>query len=94
LGEKVIPGLLDHYLATAAWNGAMLPEPADPDKPNNFWEPLPGDHGAHGPFDSKARSFSIQLWATKNRVSLLGGAVLAGVGAAAALIGASRRLRS
>ena len=24
LGEKVIPGLLDRYLATAAWEGAML----------------------------------------------------------------------
>ena len=26
LGEKVFPGLLDRYLATAAWEGSMLPE--------------------------------------------------------------------
>ena len=89
LGEKVIPGFLDHYLATAAWDGSMLPEPADPDKPNNFWEPVPGDHGAHGPFDDKARSFSIQLWATKHRRSLVGGlAVMAGAGIAACLVSA------
>jgi short-subunit dehydrogenase len=86
LGEKVIPGLLDHYLSDAAWNGAMLPEPANPDKPNNFWEPVPGDHGAHGPFDKLAKSFSVQLWASKNRMSLAGGLLMAGVGVAAFLM--------
>ncbi len=85
LGEKVIPGMLDHYLAKAAWDGAMLPEPADPDKPDNFWEPLPGDHGSHGAFDNVARSFSIQLWATKHRKSLLGGLLL-GVAALAGFL--------
>jgi short-subunit dehydrogenase len=89
LGEKVIPGMLDHYLSKAAWNGAMLPEPADPDKPDNFWEPLPGDHGAHGPFDEKARRFSIQFWASKNRTTLVCGAVIAGL--CAAVLGAGDR---
>jgi short-subunit dehydrogenase len=83
LGEKVIPGLLDRYLANAAWNGAMLDKPADPNKPNNFWEPVPGDHGAHGQFDSMSRGFSIQLWATKHRMALLAGlCAAAGVGIA------------
>ncbi len=67
LGEKVIPGLLDHYLAHAAWDGSMLPEPADPNQPDNFWQPLPGDHGAHGEFDELSHDFSPQLWATKHR---------------------------
>jgi short-subunit dehydrogenase len=82
LGEKVIPGLLDHYLSTAAWEGSMLPERADHTKPNNFWEPVAGDHGARGPFSSKARSFSIQLWASKNRAVIAGGLAIAGVGIA------------
>jgi putative copper export protein len=86
LGEKVIPGLLDHYLAKAAWEGSMLPKPADPNKPNNFWEPVPGDHGSHGPFDDKARRFSYQLWATEHRDSLLGAFVIAGIGLSALLI--------
>src|SRR5207249_2183591 len=47
VGEKFIPGTLDRYLAHAAWEGAQLPDPADPDKPDNFWQPLPGDWGAH-----------------------------------------------
>ena len=78
LGEKVVPGLLDRYLATAAWEGSMLPQPADPDRPDNFWKPVPGDHGAHGQFDSLARAFSLQLWATKHRAALLSGLLVAG----------------
>jgi short-subunit dehydrogenase len=76
VGEKIIPGILDHYLAHAAWEGSMLPEPADPGKPDNFWQPLAGDHGSHGPFDQKAHSFSLQLWATENRSKLLGSSLL------------------
>ncbi len=82
LGEKVIPGLLDHYLANAAWAGAMLPEPADPNQPDNFWEPVHRDLGSHGQFDKLARSVSPELWAVKHRNGLLGGLFLAGAGLA------------
>jgi short-subunit dehydrogenase len=81
LGEKIVPGLLDHYLADAAWQGALLDEPADPNQPDNFWKPLPGDHGSHGPFDRMARRVSPQLWATKHRGILLGIAAAVGLGA-------------
>jgi hypothetical protein len=85
LGEKLIPGLLDRYLARAAWDGSMLPEPADPNQPDNFWRPVPGDHGAHGQFDGLAKRFSLELWASKNRIGLLGLALLGGAGLAALL---------
>jgi short-subunit dehydrogenase len=85
LGEKLIPGLLDRYLARAAWDGSMLPEPVDPNQPDNFWRPVPGDHGAHGQFDRLAKRFSLELWASKNRVRLLGLALLGGAGLAAML---------
>ncbi|HEX3998712.1 MAG TPA: SDR family oxidoreductase [Pirellulales bacterium] len=87
LGEKVIPGMLDHYLAKAAWDGAMLPEPADPNQPDNFWQPIPRDLGAHGQFDNVSRDFSIELWASKHRAGLLGGMLLAGAGLATYLFG-------
>jgi short-subunit dehydrogenase len=83
LGEKFVPGLLDRYLARTAWDGSMLPEPVDPSQPDNFWRPVPGDHGAHGQFDGAAKSFSVELWATKNRVRLLGAALLGAAGVAA-----------
>jgi short-subunit dehydrogenase len=83
VGEKFIPGLLDKYLAHAAWEGAELPEPADPDHKDNFWQPLPGDHGSHGPFDAKAHRNSVQLWASKHREELLATLAAVGIGAAA-----------
>jgi short-subunit dehydrogenase len=91
LGEKIIPGLLDHYLAKAAWDGAMLPEPVDPNQPDNFWKPVPRDLGAHGQFDNLARKFSPELWASKHRAGLLGGLLAAGVGLAGLLIAKSSR---
>jgi short-subunit dehydrogenase len=84
VGEKLIPGFLDKYLAHAAWEGAMLPEPADPNHHDNFWEPVPGDQGAHGPFDDQAHTVCPQLWLTQHRNALLaaGTAALAGAGLA------------
>lgn len=93
LGEKVFPGLLDRYLATAAWEGSMLPESTDSQQPNNFWEPVPHDLGSHGPFDRMARDYSWQLWASENRATLLGGLLLAGIGLSALMISSHRNPR-
>jgi short-subunit dehydrogenase len=87
VGEKFIPDALDHYLAHAAWEGAQLPAPADPNHQDNFWEPLRGDHGSHGPFDEQARTHSSQLWMTKNRRWLT---ALAGLGIGAAAVALAR----
>lgn len=84
-GEKFIPGTLDRYLAHAAWEGAQLPDPVDPDHQDNFWHPLPGDHGAHGPFDAHAHHTSPMLWVTKNKPMLIALAAGASVAAAAYL---------
>ena len=54
---------------------------ADPDRPHNLWEPLPGDHGAHGDFDARATRTSLQFWINKHRRAL----ALAGLGLAGAL---------
>ena len=63
VGNKIAPGWLDHYLARNGFDTQMTDEPEDPDRPDNLWEPVPGDHGAHGRFDRLARSSSWQLWA-------------------------------
>ncbi len=91
LGEKVIPGLLDRRLARAAWEGVLLPEEKDANEPDNFWEPVPADLGAHGAFDQTAWSTSPVLWLSKHRL-LVGGAALAGLAAVAgAFFGNSSR---
>ena len=77
LGERVIPGLIDRYLAKHGYSGQQTDEPAVPDRPHNLWEPVPGDHGAHGAFDHRARERSWQLWVSMHRASLLLGALAA-----------------
>ena len=67
VGEKLVPGLADRYLAHTAYDGQMLDEPEDPDRPDNLWEPVPGDRGAHGSFDRRARTWSPELWISKNK---------------------------
>jgi NAD(P)-dependent dehydrogenase (short-subunit alcohol dehydrogenase family) len=84
LGEKIAPGLLDRYLARAGYDLQQQPEPADPRRPFNLWEPVRGDHGAHGSFGRRVRSRSLQLWADTHRGLLAAGTL--GV-AAAALVG-------
>jgi hypothetical protein len=80
IGNKIAPGLLDHYLARTGYESQQTDEPADPNRPNNLWEPVPGDHGAHGAFDDRASDHSLQLWANTHRGLL----ALAGLGLAGA----------
>jgi len=75
VGNKIAPRFLDHYLA---WNfdSQQTDRPIAGDRPDNLFEPAPGDHGAHGIFDSRSRAMSLQFWADSNR-HLLGLAALA-----------------
>lgn len=84
VGNKLVPGVGDWYLAQNGYESQQTSEPANPDRPNNLWEPLPGDHGAHGVFDDRATDWSAQLWATTHRGWLaLAGAGVAGLVCAA-----------
>jgi NAD(P)-dependent dehydrogenase (short-subunit alcohol dehydrogenase family) len=85
IGDKVAPAMLDRYLARTGYEGQQTDEPADPNRQNNLWEPVSGDHGAHGDFDDRAAERSLQLWANMHRGLL----ALAGVGIAAGAITAT-----
>jgi NAD(P)-dependent dehydrogenase (short-subunit alcohol dehydrogenase family) len=61
-GNRVIPGILDRMLATSAFAGQLTEEPVTPDRPDNLYEAIPGDHGAHGRFSERARRHSWQFW--------------------------------
>ncbi len=84
VGNKMAPHALDHYLARFGYESQQYDGEADPNRPNNLWEPVPGDHGAHGDFDDRAQPYSVQLWADLHRGWLaaagaaLGAAVFAG----------------
>jgi short-subunit dehydrogenase len=84
LGNKVSPGLLDKYLAKTGFKSQQTNQPVGPDRPSNLYEPVAGDHGAHGNFDSKASSTSVQFWADTHRglMALIGVGLGTLVGAA------------
>jgi NAD(P)-dependent dehydrogenase (short-subunit alcohol dehydrogenase family) len=63
-GNKFFPGFGDWYLAKTGYESQQTQEPADPNQPVNLWEPVAGDHGAHGDFDAQAKDRSLHLWAT------------------------------
>jgi short-subunit dehydrogenase len=67
IGNKIAPGILDHYLGHTGYKSQQSNEPEDPNRPNNLWQPLPGDHGAHGTFDARAHIRSYELWAARYR---------------------------
>ena len=72
VGNKVAPGLLDRFLGRNGYKSQQTDEPEDPNRPNNLFNPVPGDFGAHGTFDNQARKFSLQLWLDTHRELLTG----------------------
>jgi NAD(P)-dependent dehydrogenase (short-subunit alcohol dehydrogenase family) len=90
IGNSFFPGAGDWYLARTGYDGQQTDEPEDPNRPNNLWQPLAGDAGAHGVFDDRSANMSIELELNKRR-----GWIAAGVGALllAWLAGAQRKSR-
>ncbi|HWB12217.1 MAG TPA: SDR family oxidoreductase [Pirellulales bacterium] len=76
LSAKVAPSIGDWVLSREGYASQQTGEPEDPDRPHNLWQPVAGDHGAHGRFDARATSFSPQFWLDKHRglIALAAGA--------------------
>jgi NAD(P)-dependent dehydrogenase (short-subunit alcohol dehydrogenase family) len=80
LANKLAPGALDHYLGRTGFRSQQTAEPEDPNRPDNLWEPVPGDHGAHGAFDAVAHERSWELRASLARLWIGASLVVAGGG--------------
>ena len=81
VGQKLIGGLLDRYLARRGWDSQMDERPIDPlERPDNLDAPLPGDRGAHGDFDARARRTSVELWLRLHAGELAAATAAAAVG--------------
>jgi NAD(P)-dependent dehydrogenase (short-subunit alcohol dehydrogenase family) len=93
LANRLMPGLLDRYLARMGYRSQQTDEQARPDRPGNLWQPVdvPGttDVGAHGRFDQRARRHTSQQWLSRHRRGLIAGAT-----AAAGAVGILRRSRN
>jgi len=81
-GQDVAPSFADWYLGTHGYEAQQTSEPVPPDRPDNLFEPVPGDWAAHGIFTNQAKDFSLQNWVNLRRVPVaLAAAGIAGVGA-------------
>jgi NAD(P)-dependent dehydrogenase (short-subunit alcohol dehydrogenase family) len=82
-GNRLAPWFADRYLARTGYDAQQTDEPVDPDRPDNLFAPVAGDHGTHGTFDPQARSHSTLAWLARNRRLVAG--IGAALGAAAGL---------
>lgn len=70
VGNRILPGYLDRYLARVGYDAQQTDEPVAVDRQDNLFTPVPRDYGAHGRFDRRARSFSLHVWMLKHRTAL------------------------
>ena len=94
LANRVAPGLLDRYLAHAGYAGQLADKALPANAPNNLFEAVPGDYGAHGRFDAESRDTSWEFFTDRHQSAALGllaaGAI---AGLAALLWRPARRIR-
>ncbi|WP_017729928.1 SDR family oxidoreductase [Nafulsella turpanensis] len=81
LGNKIFPGVGDWYLGKKGFKGQQTDEVDSGDRPDNLFEPVPGNYGAHGRFDEESKEKSTTAWLTRHQTvpaaaALLVGAVL------------------
>ena len=79
-GNKVASSALDHYLAATGFKSQQRAQRVNPNRKDNLFEPVAGDHGARGSFSDEAVDSSAELWISEHKRGL----GLAALGAAVA----------
>ncbi|MBW4031965.1 MAG: SDR family oxidoreductase [Acidobacteria bacterium] len=92
LGNRFASRISDLVSARTGFSGQQDTSDKSPMLGPNLYEPVPGDHGAHGDFDGRAWSITPQTWAIQHRRGAV--AALSGLVAAVLLIGTTARARS
>ncbi|WP_052227052.1 SDR family oxidoreductase [Microbacterium mangrovi] len=81
MGNRLWGSFWDWYVSKTAYAGQQAPDITAPMLPPNLYEPVPGDHGAHGDFDGRSLAWTPQTWAIGHRRTLAMGTAAAGVAA-------------
>jgi NAD(P)-dependent dehydrogenase (short-subunit alcohol dehydrogenase family) len=92
-GQEVAPSFADHYLARHGFDSQQTSQPVSPERPDNLFEPVQGDYAAHGIFDSRASSYSVQSSLNLGLINLTahrGLVAFAGLALAGLLLGLRR----
>jgi short-subunit dehydrogenase len=78
--NKVAPALADYYLGRTGFDSQQTKEEVSKNRPDNLFEPVPGDFGAHGVFGQQAREQAATTWLTEHKgLTALAGAAALGV---------------
>jgi short-subunit dehydrogenase len=70
IGNKIAPWYADWLLSIRGYEGQMTKEHEKVNRKHNLWEPMPGDHGAHGRFGKAAKTFSAVTWISLNKQNI------------------------
>lgn len=77
--NKIAPSLADYYLGQTGFDSQQTDEPVPQGRPDNLFEALPGDFGAHGIFEKAAHDEAATTWlATHKGTTALAGAAVFG----------------
>src|SRR4051812_42259850 len=88
LGSRLAPGVLgDRYLAKTGFDGQQTDEPAGEERRRTdyLFDPIPGDHGAHGPFGGESKDRSVQVRLAERRTAIAAALAAGALGAATAM---------
>jgi NAD(P)-dependent dehydrogenase (short-subunit alcohol dehydrogenase family) len=92
VGQKLVPGYADRYLARHGYEAQYAGRRRDRDRPSNLFAPILGDPGAHGAFDDRARRRDLVASIT-GRVGAAAVTATAATLFATALVGATLLIR-
>jgi hypothetical protein len=79
-GQKLSPRTGDRILLRSGWRSQHTQELKPTDAPDNLFQPLPGDPGAHGRFDDRSRTTTAWTWLRFRRGLFGAGMALATMG--------------
>jgi short-subunit dehydrogenase len=75
--NKIAPALADYYLGRTGFDSQQTSEAISKDRPDNLFEALPGDFGAHGVFGQQAHGQAATTWLSEHKgITALAGAAL------------------
>ena len=90
LANRIAPGWIDKYLASAGYKGQLTDETLPANAPANLFDPVAGNYGAHGRFDSQSKLGSWEMFTDRHRMAFW---AAAGVGLAASVHLLAKRLK-
>jgi len=78
--QKLVPGLLDRYLGKSGWDAQFVNTANHQDGRDILFETLPGDPGAHGPYEEREQGPDAVMWlSTRPNVVLAAAGIIAAI---------------